>query len=37
MPEIVAHLDKVSYIYPRSELPALRDVSLELRKGEFFG
>ena len=37
MPEIVAHLDKVSYIYPRSELPALRDISLELRKGEFFG
>ncbi len=37
MPEIVAYLDKVSYIYPRSELPALRDISLELRKGEFFG
>jgi len=35
--ETAAILDKVSYLYPRSEKPALSDISLEIRKGEFLG
>ena len=34
---IIAVFDKVSYMYPRSLEPVLRDVSLDIRKGEFLG
>ena len=37
MSESIAVLDKVSYMYPRSPEPVLRDVSLEIQKGEFLG
>ncbi len=37
MPEAIATFDNVSYMYPRSTAPVLRDVSLEIRKGEFLG
>jgi len=37
MTEIVAKFDSVSYLYPRSSKLALRDVSLEIKKGEFVG
>jgi energy-coupling factor transporter ATP-binding protein EcfA2 len=30
-------LDKVSYMYPRSTEPVLRDISLQIRRGEFLG
>lgn len=30
-------LDNVSYIYPRAETPALRDITLAIGKGEFLG
>ncbi|MDJ0509471.1 MAG: energy-coupling factor transporter ATPase [Crocosphaera sp.] len=34
---IIANLDKVSYFYPNSKEPVLRDVSLEVYEGEFLG
>jgi len=37
MPEAIATFDNVSYMYPRSTAPVLRDISLEIRKGEFLG
>jgi len=37
MSEAIAILDKVSYMYPRSAEPVLKDVSLQVRKGEFLG
>jgi len=37
MPEAIATFDNVSYMYPRSTAPVLRDISLEVRKGEFLG
>lgn len=37
MSEPIAVLDKVSYWYPRSESAVLKDISLEIRKGEFLG
>jgi energy-coupling factor transporter ATP-binding protein EcfA2 len=37
MNEPIAVLDKVSYQYPRSEKPVLKDISLEIHKGEFLG
>jgi energy-coupling factor transporter ATP-binding protein EcfA2 len=30
-------LDKVSYMYPRSAQPVLRDISLQVHRGEFLG
>jgi energy-coupling factor transport system ATP-binding protein len=33
----IAQLDKVSYIYPEAEVPALLNISLEVRQGEFLG
>ncbi|MDJ0601881.1 MAG: energy-coupling factor transporter ATPase [Crocosphaera sp.] len=35
--EIIASLDKVSYFYPNSKQPALRNISLEVYEGEFLG
>ena len=37
MNEPIAVLDKVSYMYPRSSAPVLRDISLGIRRGEFLG
>ena len=37
MPEAIATFDKVSYMYPRSTALVLRDISLEIRKGELLG
>ena len=37
MTETIAVLDRVSYLYPRSVEPVLRDISFEIRKGEFLG
>ncbi len=37
MTEIIAHLDNVSYMYPRSEAPVLKDINLNIHKGEFLG
>jgi len=37
MGEPIATLDQVSYMYPRSPEPVLRDISLEIREGEFLG
>ena len=37
MNQPIAILDKVSYMYPRSSLLVLRDVSLEVEQGEFLG
>ena len=37
MTDVIAKLDQVSYMYPRSEEPVLTDVCLEIRKGEFLG
>lgn len=37
MTEPIAVLDQVSYMYPRSPEPVLRDISLEIFKGEFLG
>lgn len=34
---LVAKLDKVSYMYPRSETLVLRDISLRVQEGEFLG
>ena len=34
---IIAGLDKVSYFYPNSKEPVLRDISLEVYQGEFLG
>ena len=33
----IALLDNVSYMYPRSPAPVLRDVSLTIQRGEFLG
>jgi energy-coupling factor transport system ATP-binding protein len=33
----IASLDNVSYLYPRSVTPVLRDLSLEIHEGEFLG
>jgi energy-coupling factor transport system ATP-binding protein len=35
--EIIARLDKVSYSYPESSHLVLKNISLEIRKGEFLG
>lgn len=35
--DIIASLDKVSYFYPNSKQPVLKDVSLEIYEGEFLG
>ncbi len=35
--EIIASLDKVSYFYPNSQKPILKNISLNIRKGEFLG
>jgi len=35
--EIIAQLDKVSYLYPSSSDLVLKNISLEIRKGEFLG
>lgn len=35
--EVIALLDQVSYMYPRSPEPVLRDISLEIHRGEFLG
>ena len=37
MSEAIVVLDKVSYMYPRSPGPVLRDISFEIHKGEFLG
>ena len=37
MSNVIAVLDNVSYMYPRSPEPVLKDISLEIRKGEFLG
>ena len=37
MNESIAILDKVSYMYPRSPEPVLRDISTKIHKGEFLG
>ncbi len=37
MTEPIAILDQVSYMYPRSVEPVLRDISLEVYRGEFLG
>jgi energy-coupling factor transport system ATP-binding protein len=35
--EIIARLDKVSYLYPESPDLVLKNISLEIRQGEFLG
>jgi energy-coupling factor transport system ATP-binding protein len=35
--ELIAAFDKVSYLYPRSAEPVLRDITLEIGRGEFLG
>ncbi len=37
MNEKIAVLNQVSYMYPRSEAPVLKDISMEIYKGEFLG
>jgi energy-coupling factor transport system ATP-binding protein len=37
MKEAIASLDTVSYMYPRSAEPVLKDISLDIYKGEFLG
>ncbi len=37
MSEIIARLDTVSYMYPRSEEPVLKDITMDIFKGEFLG
>ncbi len=34
---LIASFDRVSYIYPRAETFALKDVTLDIRQGEFLG
>jgi|YNPNPStandDraft_1061719.scaffolds.fasta_scaffold19534_3 energy-coupling factor transport system ATP-binding protein len=36
-PELLVRFEEVSYIYPHSTRPALRNISLEIRRGEFIG
>uniref|UniRef100_B8HQD0 ABC transporter related n=1 Tax=Cyanothece sp. (strain PCC 7425 / ATCC 29141) TaxID=395961 RepID=B8HQD0_CYAP4 len=35
--EAIAILDKVSYLYPNSVVPVLKNISLTIQKGEFLG
>ncbi|MGI0484139.1 ABC transporter ATP-binding protein [Pantanalinema rosaneae CENA516] len=35
--DVIANLDQVSYLYPGSAEPVLRDISLTIRRGEFLG
>jgi energy-coupling factor transport system ATP-binding protein len=35
--DVIAALHRVSYFYPRSEAPVLKDISLEIYRGEFLG
>ncbi len=37
MHEFIIELDSLSYYYPRAERPALRNVTLTVRRGEFLG
>lgn len=37
MSEIIAALDDVSYMYPRSQHPVLSNISLQIYRGEFLG
>jgi energy-coupling factor transporter ATP-binding protein EcfA2 len=37
MSEAIAVLDRVSYMYPRSQDVVLRDITLQVRRGEFLG
>ena len=37
MKEVIAALESVSYMYPRSVEPVLKDISLEIHQGEFLG
>jgi energy-coupling factor transporter ATP-binding protein EcfA2 len=37
MPEIIAQFDRVSYLYPQSKEPVLRDITLDVYRGEFLG
>ncbi len=37
MNEVIASLDQVSYMYPKSTEPVLKDISLEIYRGEFLG
>ncbi len=37
MSEIIAALDDVSYMYPRSQYPVLSNISLQIYRGEFLG
>jgi energy-coupling factor transporter ATP-binding protein EcfA2 len=37
MPDVIASLEQLSYMYPRSPDPVLVEISLEIRKGEFLG
>jgi energy-coupling factor transport system ATP-binding protein len=37
MNEAIATLSQVSYMYPRSPEPVIRDISFEVHKGEFLG
>jgi energy-coupling factor transport system ATP-binding protein len=37
MPEIIAAIESVSYSYPRSEDLVLSEISLNIKRGEFFG
>ena len=35
--ETIATFDKVSYMYPRSQEPVLKDISLDIHRGDFLG
>ncbi|MEA5536206.1 energy-coupling factor transporter ATPase [Crocosphaera sp. XPORK-15E] len=35
--KLIASLEKVSYLYPNSQQPVLKDISLEIHQGEFLG
>ena len=37
MSEIIAVLENVTYLYPRSTDPVLSEINLEIKRGEFFG
>jgi len=37
MNDLIAFVDNISYMYPRSSEPVLKDITLEIRKGEFLG